>query len=335
MLHIPDLPAALTALLPQVPPGRVTTYGDLAEALGDLNAAKWVAEFLLNHPHQQRTRNSHESRYAHDGGCPCFRVVRRTGEVGLYVDRDSDQKTHRLRADGIPVTDGRVDLSRFRFTDFTSDRPLRALAELQHDIPHRVKFEPLDGVPETVAGVDVSYSGGNAFAAYALVSTATGELIDSHVITRPVTFPYISGYLAFRELPVLLKVVESLPPRISPADVVFVDGNGVLHRRGAGIAAHFGVLAGLRTIGVGKKLLCGHVTLDGLRPAASSAVTLDGRIVGAAVKSGSGSRPIYVSVGNRTMLADAVRLTQLLFRGHRLPEPLYFADRLSREAARS
>jgi deoxyribonuclease V len=78
------------------------------------------------------------------------------------------------------------------------------------------------------------------------------------------------------------------------------------------------------------------VTLDACVPAhPSRAVTLEGRTIGAAVKSGSRSRPIFVSTGHRTMLADAVRLTQLLFHGHRLPEPLYHADRLSREAARS
>jgi deoxyribonuclease V len=348
-LYIPDLPAALAALLPQIPPGRVTTYGDLAEALGDLKAAKWVAEFLLNHPH--------------DDGCPCFRVVRRTGEVGLYVTRDSAEKCRRLQADGVAVNDARVDLPRFRFAGFASDRPLQRLAALQHDIPHRVAFEPLDEVPEFVAGVDVSYAGGNAFAAYALVETATGELAASHVIRRPVTFPYISGYLSFRELPALLALVKSLPAHIPPAEVIFVDGNGVLHHRGAGIATQFGVLSGLISIGVGKKLLCGQVMLDGLSPTESSAVTLDacvpahpsrsvtldacvpahpsrtvtleGRTIGAAVKSGSRSRPIFVSTGHRTMLADAVRLTQLLFHGHRLPEPLYHADRLSREAARS
>jgi deoxyribonuclease V len=318
-LHIPDLPAALTLLLRQVPPGTVTTYGDLAEALGDLKAAKWVAEFLLHHDHGD--------------GCHCFRVVRRTGEIGLYVDRDSPEKANRLRAEGIAVAEDRVDLECFRFADFTGEQPLRALAERQNEIPQMVKLEPLGEVPEFVAGVDVSYRGGAAFAAYAVVETAGGELVDSHVVRQQVEFPYISGYLAYRELPALLAAIESLPASVPRAEVVFVDGNGLLHRRGAGIATHFGVLAGLRTIGVGKKLLCGTVSLDGLRPAASSAVTLEGRTVGAAVKSGSRSRPIFVSVGHRTTLPDAVRLTQLLFHGHRLPEPLYHADRLSRQAA--
>jgi len=335
-LPIPDLPAALMRLLQQIPSGCVTTYGDLAEALGDLKAANWVAAFLLEHDHGD--------------DCPCFRVVRRTGEIGLYVGRDSREKANRLRAEGVAVAeaasfrtdagsvghvpDDRVDLRRFRFANFTGEQPLRALAERQHEIPNRVAFEPLDHTPELVAGVDVSYRGGSAFAAYAVVETAGGELVDSHVVRRPVVFPYISGYLAFRELPALLAAIDSLPARIPRAEVVFVDGNGLLHRRGAGIATHFGVVAGLRTIGVGKKLLCGTVNLDGLRQADSSAVTLEGRTVGAAVNAGSKSRPIFISVGHRTTLPDAVRLTQLLFHGHRLPEPLYHADRLSREEAR-
>lgn len=318
--RVPHIPQALTALLAQVPAGCVTTYGDLAEALGDLRAARWVAEFLLDHPH--------------DDACPCHRVVRRTGEVGFFIDRESDDKVRRLRAEGVEVDDDSLDLERYRFTAFRGDQPLRALAEEQRELPDRVRLEPLDEEPGIVAGVDVSYSGGIAVAAYALVEVDSGELAGSHTVQLPVQFPYISGYLAYRELPTLLALLESLPAELPAADVTFVDGNGILHHRGAGIAAHFGVLTGRRTVGVGKKLLCGSVNLDGLTPPETRPVTYEDRVVGAAVKAGAKSRPIFVSPGHRMTVDDSVRLTQRLFHGHRLPEPLFHADRLSREKAR-
>ncbi|MFQ5731998.1 MAG: endonuclease V [Planctomycetaceae bacterium] len=316
---VPDLPRALRDLLGQVPPSRVTTYGDLAEALGDIAAARWVGEFLRNHDH--------------GNDCPCHRVVRRTGDVGLFIDRSSDAKTRLLRAEGVPVDDGRVDLRRFGFAEFQCDKPLTALAKRQRELPDRVRLVPLDGEPAIVAGVDVSYAGTVAVAAYAAVDV-DGELIASHTVRQPVRFPYISGYLSYRELPALSALLESLPRNAPQADVTFVDGNGILHPRGAGIATHFGVLTGRRTIGVGKKLLCGCVDLDGLDAPDSRPVTFEGRIIGAAVKSGDKSRPIFVSPGHRMTVDDSVRLTQRLFHGHRLPEPLFHADRLSREAAR-
>lgn len=72
--HIPNLAEELTSLLPQISHGRVTTYGDLADALGSRRAARWVGEYLLNHDHSD--------------GCPCHRVVRHQGELGRYVTGD-------------------------------------------------------------------------------------------------------------------------------------------------------------------------------------------------------------------------------------------------------
>ena len=257
----------------------MTTYGDLAEALGDLRAARWVGEYLLDHPH--------------DDDCLCHRVIRRTGEVGLFIDRSSDEKPRRLQAEGVAVRDGTVDLQQFGFAAFRAGQPLQELADHQSELPDRVRLERLDEEPAVVAGVDVSYDGAIAVAGYAVIDVGDGELLASHTVREPVRFPYISGYLAYRELPALMALVESLPAGLPEADVTFVDGNGILHPRGAGIAAHFGVLTGRHTIGVGKKLLCGQVELDGLAPTEARDIVLEGRIIGAAVKSQRTSRPIF------------------------------------------
>lgn len=319
-IDISDLPAELWKLLRQIPEGRVTTYGDLADALGDIAAARWVGEVLLHHEHGET--------------CPCHRVIRRTGDVGLYLTGDANEKIVRLASEGIEFTDSRIDGKGFRFTDFEGDRPLAKLAELQRELPSQFRAESLPENPPTVGAVDVSYDGNEAVAAFVIVETAAGNLLGSFTVREPVRFPYIPGYLSFRELPALLAVLDFLPPDIAIPEVVFVDGNGILHHRGAGIATHFGIITGLRTIGVGKKLLCGSVDLDALQAGKFQPVTLNGQIIGAALKAGPNSRPIFVSPGHRIMVDDAVRLTQRLFHGHRLPEPIYHADRLSRAATK-
>lgn len=331
-LQLPDLPAALRALLRQVPAGRVTTYGDLAEALGDLAAARWVGEWMLDHPH--------------DAACPCHRVVRRTGEAGLFITRNEQEKIARLAAEGVPASNRCIDLRRFGFAEFETDFPLRRLKAIQAGIPERLLFEPLRRTPDVVGGVDVSYADGDAVAACLLfdvrpvqqpaVDRARGPagLVEVATVRQPARFPYIPGYLSFRELPALMAAVRKLSRSRDLPEVCFVDGNGLLHPRGAGIASHFGVATGLRTIGIGKKLLCGSVDVGGLQPGESRPVMFEDRIIGAAVRAETRSRPIYVSPGHRIDVQSAVRLTQELFRGHRLPEPLFLADRLSRETAK-
>jgi deoxyribonuclease V len=114
-----------------------------------------------------------------------------------------------------------------------------------------------------------------------------------------------------------------------------VDGTGRLHPRHAGIATHLGVVARQPTIGVTKKLLCGRVDVEGMRPLDSRPVELEGRPIGAAVRPTAGSRrPIFVSPGHRVDVALAETLVRRLLAGRRLPEPLYWADRFSRAAAR-
>lgn len=320
-LDIPNLPQALQRLLSQIPAGRVSTYGDIADALGDRSAARWVGEELLDHPHDER--------------CLCHRVVLKSGDIGRYITGDPDDKTCRLLEEAVRVDEGRVDLSVCLFTEFESDRPLCRLLDRQNEIADAVVLEPYAGRPAEVAGVDVSYRGGEAVAAYAVVDRESGLLVRSTTVCRPVLFPYIPGYLSYRELPLLIELLSDVADRESPAEVILVDGNGILHHRRAGIAAHLGAVTGLGTIGVGKNLLCGKVDLDGLSPGDAAPIVHDDDVVGAAIVNKSTSRPIYVSPGNRVDVDSAVRVARDVFFDHRLPEPLYWADRLSREVAQT
>jgi deoxyribonuclease V len=320
---IPDLQAELMKLLEQVPAGRVTTYGDLAYALGNRIAARWVGHVMLNHQHRV--------------GCHCHRVVRAGGQLGLYIAGGARAKARQLRREGVQVRRTGIDLPRFGMVEFRSERPLEKLTRVQEDLIAKVSLTGRRSVPRLVAGVDVSYGQSDmGIAAYALVETSTGKLVWSTTLKRPVVFPYITSYLAFREAPILLELIEKVRLAGRLAEPVLVDGSGMLHQRHAGIATHVGVAACLATIGVTKKLLCGEVDVADLKPQESRPIVHQDRPVGVAIRPTAGSvRPIFVSPGNRIDLGQAERVVRTLLLGRRLPEPLYWADRLSRKAARA
>jgi deoxyribonuclease V len=317
---VPDLTRNLRRLLAQVPPGCVTTCGDLAEALGNRIAACWVGHFALHHEH--------------DADCPCHRIVRAGGQLGGYAAGSTAAKARRLSEEGIAVRGSAIDLERFGFCDFVSDRPLDKLRQVQEALQRRIVLRPRRRMPRFVGGVDVAYPRPDlGVAAYALVETATGELVWSTTMRRRVTFPYISTYLSFREIPILLDLLDEVRKAGRMAQVLMVDGGGILHHRHAGIASHLGVAASLPTVGVTKKLLCGQVDIEAMTPGESRPVIFEEQLLGVALRPTAGShRPIFISPGHRVDLEFCERLVRRLLLGRRLPEPIYWADRLSRSA---
>ncbi len=248
-VDLPDLPAELLKLLAQIPRGRVTTYGDLADALGLRTAARWVGEFLREHPHD-------------DEACPCHRVVRQGGELGLYIiGHEPEEKTARLQAEGVSVRDRRVErFAEIRFREFVSDRPLARLIEWQLEWARHVRLVARRDTPDLAAGLDVSYSrDGMATGGCAVVERGSGRVVWTTTHRDHAGLPYIPSLLTFRELPMLLVLFERARREFPTLDLWFVDGNGILHPRGAGIAACFGVVTDVPTIGVAKSLLCGRL----------------------------------------------------------------------------
>ena len=324
-VDLPDLPAELLKLLVQIPRGRVTTYGDLADALGLRTAARWVGEFLREHPHDAET-------------CSCHRVVRQGGELGLYViGREPAEKTERLQAEEVAVHDRRVDrFADIRFSDFVSDQPLACLIERQLDWARRVRLVARRDTPHLAAGLDVSYSrDGMATGGCAVVESRSGRVVWTTTHRDRAGLPYIPSLLTFRELPMLLALFDRARREFPTLDLWFVDGNGILHPRGAGIAACFGVLTDVPTIGVAKSLLCGRLQ-EPPRGASEfeALVSIDEREVGAVVTLPPAMQPLYVSPGQTIDVPSAARLARAFACGHRLPEPLYWADRLSRAHSR-
>ena len=210
-----------------------------------------------------------------------------------------------------------------------------AARELQTQLARQVRLE--DDYPplRRVAGVDVGFEEGGAItrAAAVLLDADTLEPLAECVVRIPTSMPYVPGLLSFRELPALLRALADLP---HVPDIVFVDGHGIAHPRGLGIAAHLGVVSGLPTIGVAKKVLTGHhAELDEAQGACVELLSRRGERIGWVLRSKDRVRPLIVSPGNRVSLERAPELVMACVRRHRLPEPTRLADRLaSRRDAR-
>jgi len=298
---IPDLWTATYDLVSQVPMGRVTTYGEVARALGDVVASRFVGLAM--------SRNDDIVRV------PCRRVVQSDGRLGGYTGGGPQKKGALLETEGVRIEDGKVvDLDVRLFKDFTTNRPLEELRARQRALKRLVVVPTSKIDIDYVAGVDVAYSGEHAFAVAALFDYGSREMVSHTVYEGDAAFPYVPKYLAFRELPLVQPLVKDLPEKT----VLMYDGNGILHPEGMGIATHAGVAFNLPTIGVAKSLLCG--TRGRSRGGGIVQISLDRRIIGFEIVGAGGSRPVYVSVGHgigTRQTLDVVRR----FSKHRVPEP--------------
>ncbi|QLJ03878.1 endonuclease V [Streptomyces sp. NEAU-sy36] len=206
---------------------------------------------------------------------------------------------------------------------------------VQDELRDRVVLDEPGPPPGTgrVTGVDVAYDDERDLVAAAAVvlDAASLEVVAEATAVGPVSFPYVPGLLAFREIPTVLAALDSLP---CPPGLVVCDGYGLAHPRRFGLASHLGVLTGLPTIGVAKN----PFTFTYEDPAAargSSAPLLAGaEEVGRALRTRDGVKPVFVSVGHRVSLDNAVAHTLALTPAFRLPETTRRADALCRRALR-
>lgn len=179
-----------------------------------------------------------------------------------------------------------------------------------------------------VAGVDVGYEehGQIARAAVAVVAVPSLAAVAHGVARLAVTFPYVPGFLAFREIPAILAALEQLP---EPPDLILCDGQGYAHPRRMGIACHLGLVTGLPTIGVGKTRLIGrHGAVPEGRGEWTPLLDHD-EIVGAVLRTRVRVAPLFISAGHRVSLATALYWTLATLTRYRLPEPIRSAHRMA------
>ncbi|HUJ18244.1 MAG TPA: endonuclease V [Nitrospirota bacterium] len=199
--------------------------------------------------------------------------------------------------------------------------------ELQERHRPRVRIVPLKKDPEFVAGADAAFSEDRVFAAACLYSYPDLALIERSTATEASTFPYVPGYLLFREGKTIIAALNKL--RTKP-DIIIVDGQGIAHPRGIGSASHLGVLLNKPTIGCAKTRLVGEYRQPGKRKGNWSELIYEGNKMGAVLRTRDIVRPLFVSPGHGIDLEGAIRITLGCVGIYRIPEPLRCADRLSR-----
>ncbi|WP_442812067.1 endonuclease V [Streptomyces sp. NBC_01803] len=186
----------------------------------------------------------------------------------------------------------------------------------------------------TVVGVDVTYEEGTDrhVAAAVVLDAGSLEVVEEVTVAGRGAFPYVPGLLAFREVPSVLAALEKL--RTAP-DLIVCDGYGIAHPRRAGLAVHLGVVTGVPCFGVAKSPFAFEYQEPGPERGAMAPLTDDdGDVVGRAVRTRAGVKPVFVSVGSGIGLDNACAHTLRLTPRYRLPETTRRADHLSRQVLR-
>lgn len=196
--------------------------------------------------------------------------------------------------------------------------------KIQQELASLVSTRNELGVIRRVAGADIAVgrAGGRARVAVVILSYPEMELLEQRMVERKLTFPYIPGLLSFREVPAILEAFKKMQ---ETPDLLLVDGQGLAHPRRFGIACHLGILLDIPTIGCAKSRLVGEHGQVAEKVGSWTEMVDKGEVVGAAVRTRAGGKPIYVSVGHKVDLVTGVRLVLECTGGYRLPEPTRLA----------
>jgi len=285
MIEIPNIYKEFYSLLAQIPEGAVSTYGDMAIQLGDIVSARAVGEMLSENEHPDLL--------------PCYRVVMSDGTLGGYTHPNGKaEKARRLRRDGITISNGKIEnFEKIRFKDFRSNFPLKRYRD-------QVRKIKLDGTVDHSGGVrsiDISYSGRIGVG----VAVNFEKELSYEIEVKEARSPYIPNYLYLREG----EIYESL---VAKGKINVIDGNGVLHRDGRGVATLVGAKKKVATVGLAKSLLTGEER--------GNEIFIGGKKVGERIGK------YFVSKGFGIDLREAVNA---LIKEGNFPQTK-FADRLSR-----
>lgn len=207
--------------------------------------------------------------------------------------------------------------------------PSEAIA-IQQRLAEWVQETPLAETPQFVAGVDMSVRGDQARASVVVLQLPDLSVIDHAIWEEAVRFPYVPGLLSFREVPAVLAALDRL--RQQP-DLILTDSQGRAHPRRLGLACHLGVLLDRPTIGVAKSRLTGQAEEPPDEQGSYTPLMDRGEQVGVVLRTRSGVRPVYVSVGNRITLDESIAWVLRLTTRYRLPEPARLAHHLSKYGA--
>ncbi len=204
----------------------------------------------------------------------------------------------------------------------------RKAAFAQEVLRRKLVLKPINGV-KFVGGCDLTFL--NPFktptvgiGCFVILRFPSLELVEVKHATMEVKIPYVPGFLAFREVPLLVKTYLGLS--VKP-DVVVVDGQGIAHPRRLGLASHLGIVMGISTVGCAKKPLFG-VFENPCKERGCFSYIRDPEskeIIGAVLRTRDGVKPVFVSPGNFSDVGTSVKLILDCCKGYRIPEPVRLA----------
>lgn len=203
--------------------------------------------------------------------------------------------------------------------------------EAQGTLRKEVRIEPLKEKPKLIGGavVDIKMYEMEGFAAVNTLSYLTLETLEEVVVKQETTFPYLPAMTSFREVPMLLSAWEKL--KIKP-DVLIVEGEGIAHPRNFGTACHIGITLDIPTIGCSRTVVTGMFEEVG-EEVGSVAYMYDpfnpDQVVGAVMRTKRGVAPIYISVGHKITIDEAIEIVRRSTFHHRMPENLHRAYALA------
>ncbi len=208
-------------------------------------------------------------------------------------------------------------------TLFPTDLSTPSLLRAQELVRQRVVLHNDHAAPRLIAGVDQAFMEDTIISGIVVIDYESLDVVEEVHYTGTVEYPYIPSFLSFREGPAIVSAYGKLQ---HTPDILMVDGCGINHPRGAGLATHIGVALDVPTIGVAKHILCGEGD-EPLEVGDVSPLVFESRQVGWLIKSCHRCRPIVVAPGHRVSMDRALEMTKHMLREHKLPEPCLLAHK--------
>jgi len=212
--------------------------------------------------------------------------------------------------------------------------PKEAL-EIQRELRLKVIKQNAFNEIKSIAGVDLAQVSNGKQLVCGIIVFSYPELEEIERVSTIVSeqFPYIPGLLAFREGPAIIETYKQIK---KPPDLLMVDGHGIAHPRGIGIASHIGVILDRPSIGVAKKRLYGNYEEPRENQKSwTPLISKNGENIGAVLRTRKGTKPVFVSIGHKIDLKTSVKITLKCTKGYRIPDPTRKADKFVAELKNS
>jgi len=192
---------------------------------------------------------------------------------------------------------------------------------IQLELKNRIRLQKLVSPVRLIAGCDVSCSKKveTCFAAVTVFKLPELIIVEQVQSRGTVNFPYVPGYLTFREAPILLKAFEKLE---QTPDLVLFDGQGIAHPRQMGLAAHLGLILDLPSIGCAKSVLIGKFEPPEDIQGSWTELIYRDEIIGAVVRTRDYVKPLFISPGYKITIDEAIEFVLRACTKYRIPEPI-------------